>query len=66
MKRLFGEVSISKKAIAAVAGCTVVFILNLVGYEDTEAINQIVALVSAYILGQGVADFGKSAKQIKD
>lgn len=57
------EMLASKKAIAAVAGVILTlgakYGLNL----DPELVNQGVAIVMAYIVGQGIADIGKNAPQ---
>ena len=53
----------SKKAIAAIAG-VVVAAAGRYGLQlDAEAVNQILAPIVAYILGQSIADFGKSTRQ---
>jgi uncharacterized membrane protein (DUF441 family) len=53
----------SKKAIAAIAG-VVVAAAGRYGLQlDAESVNQILAPIVAYILGQGIADFGKSESQ---
>lgn len=49
----------SKKFVAAVAG-TIVAATAKYGLElDTEAVATVIAPIIAYILGQGVSDFGK-------
>ena len=49
----------SKKFVAMITG-VVATLIGKIGWEvSTETINQVVALVGTYILGQGVADHGK-------
>ena len=52
----------SKKFQMAVAGIAVVIITNFIPEIDETALTEIVALIIAYILGQGLADFGKENK----
>ena len=66
MKVLMELIS-SKKAIASVSGVIVsVLVLKLgIGEDQAKEIAQaVVALTVAYVVGQGVADHGKSAAQI--
>ena len=54
----------SKKAIAAIAGVVVV-LAGRIGLDlPTESIAEIVGLIIAYVLGQGLADIGKEADRI--
>ena len=57
--------ALGKKAIAAILGCGLMFIFDVLGYRNEESIEAIKQLLIAYILGQGVADLGKSAKQVE-
>ena len=62
MWKLFAEVLTSKKAIATIAGVLLV-ITNKIGIQlPEEAVTQIVAAIAAYVVSQGLADFGKAAK----
>jgi hypothetical protein len=62
MWKLFAEVLTSKKAIATIAGVLLVM-TNKIGLQlPEEAVTQIVAAIAAYVVSQGLADFGKAAK----
>ena len=62
MWKLFAEVLTSKKAIATIAGVLLVM-TNKIGLNlPEEAVTQIVAAIAAYVVSQGLADFGKAAK----
>ena len=62
MWKLFAEVLTSKKAIATIAGVLIVA-TNKIGLNlPEEAVTQIVAAIAAYVVSQGLADFGKAAK----
>jgi uncharacterized protein involved in cysteine biosynthesis len=52
----------SKKFWAAVVGVVVVMVTNFIPEIDETALTEIVTLIVAYIVGQGLADFGKEAK----
>lgn len=52
----------SKKFQMAVAGIIVVIIANYIPEIDEAEVRNVVGLVIAYIVGQGLADFGKEAK----
>lgn len=56
----------SKKFQAALVGLIVVILLHTFPQLPEEAISEVVALIVAYIFGQGVADFGKEAAKIKN
>jgi uncharacterized protein involved in cysteine biosynthesis len=60
---VLNEFKNSKKFWAAIAGLIVALLITLIpaleGME--EQLNQIIAVIVAYILGQGLADFGKHA-----
>jgi hypothetical protein len=64
MWKLIGEVLTSKKAIATIAGVLIVA-SNKIGLQlPEEAITQIIGAIAAYVVSQGLADFGKSSKQL--
>ena len=49
----------SKKFVAMITG-VVATLVGKIGWDvPTETINQVVALVGTYVIGQGVADHGK-------
>lgn len=55
----------SKKAIAAVTG-VLVSVVGRWGLDlPPDAVNQIVGVIAAYILGQGIADAGKEAVRLQ-
>jgi hypothetical protein len=59
---MLADVLTSKKAIATLAGVLVVA-TNRIGLQlPEEAVTQIVAAIAAYVVSQGLADFGKAAK----
>jgi hypothetical protein len=59
---MLADVLTSKKAIATFAGVLVVA-TNRIGLQlPEEAVTQIVAAIAAYVVSQGLADFGKAAK----
>lgn len=61
LKTLLG----SKKFIVALAGVLFVLLNELAGLDISEAaVLQILGIVTAYILGQGVADIGKEAAKV--
>ena len=59
MKALLIEIFTSKKALAAIAGVIIVVLNRMSIHLDNETMNQILALIASYIVGQGVADIGK-------
>ena len=65
MKALFS----SKKFIAALAGVVAVLVASLLGKAgvavDDARLTEILAMLAAYILGQGIADHGKGAAEVK-
>jgi len=62
MWKMLGEVLTSKKAIATIAGVLIVA-SNRIGLQLPEdAITQIIGAIAAYVVSQGLADFGKAAK----
>jgi uncharacterized membrane protein SirB2 len=52
----------SKKFQMAIVGIVVVIITSFIPEIDEKSLTEIVALIIAYIVGQGLADFGKEAK----
>lgn len=61
LKALFG----SKKFIAMLCGLVGLLILKVFKVSvDPQTVAEIVGLVASYILGQGIADNGKSAAQV--
>lgn len=52
-----------KKLKMAVAGIIVVVITSYIPEVDEAALTKIVALIIAYIFGQGLADFSKETKK---
>ena len=44
------------------AGVVVVIATNFIPEIDEAELNKIVALIMAYVFGQGLADFGKEGK----
>jgi hypothetical protein len=52
----------SKKVQAALAGIIIVVVTSFIPEIDEAELTKIVALIIAYIFGQGLADFGKEAK----
>ena len=62
MWKLIGEILTSKKAIATMAGVLIVA-TNKIGLQlPGEAVTQIIGAIAAYVVSQGLADFGKTAK----
>ena len=60
MWKLLAEVLTSKKAIATMAGVLIVA-TNRIGLQlPEEAVTQIVGAIAAYVVSQGLADFGKN------
>ena len=49
----------SKKFVAMITGVLATLIAKIGWDVPTETINQVVALVGTYVIGQGVADHGK-------
>ena len=61
MWKLFAEIVTSKKAIATLAGVVLVA-TNRFGLQLPEdAVTQIIGSIAAYVVSQGLADFGKNA-----
>jgi hypothetical protein len=62
MWKMLAEILTSKKAIATIAGVLIVA-SNRIGLQlPEEAITQIIGAIAAYVVSQGLADFGKAAK----
>jgi hypothetical protein len=60
MWKLLAEVLTSKKAIATMAGVLIVA-TNKIGLQlPEEAVTQIIGAIAAYVVSQGLADFGKN------
>jgi|APSaa5957512535_1039671.scaffolds.fasta_scaffold396010_1 proteasome assembly chaperone (PAC2) family protein len=72
MKKALVDMFSSKKALAAMAGTAASAIVLLAGKQgyalDAAAaqslVQVILGLVAAYVLGQGVADFGKEKEKV--
>ena len=65
MQSVLKDMFSSKKFIATMIG-VVITLAAKIGFDiDHETAAMIVGLISAYILGQGVADAGKSKAQIE-
>jgi hypothetical protein len=52
----------SKKAVSAAAGVIVAVALKWGLELDTESVAAVISPIVAYILGQGIADFGKASR----
>ncbi len=52
----------SKKFQMAVVGIIVAIVGHTVPEIDEQALTQVTAIIVAYLLGQGLADFGKNGK----
>jgi uncharacterized membrane protein (DUF441 family) len=61
IKELIAELLLSKKLLAMVAGVVVTLLAKVHFQADATTITQILSVIVSYILGQGLADFGKSA-----
>ena len=53
----------SKKFRASVSGIIVVIVSAFIPEIDEAALTKIVALIVSYVIGQGLADFGKESKK---
>ncbi len=61
MRRLITELLTSKKVLATIAGVLIVA-TNRIGLQLPEdAVTQIIGAIAAYVVSQGLADFGKNA-----
>jgi len=65
MQAVFKDLVSSKKAIAAIAGLLTVIAnsLGLTGLSE-ESLMQILGVLGAFMVGQGIADNGKEAAKI--
>lgn len=56
----------SKKSIAMIAGA-IVSIVGKIGFDlPVEVVASVVGLVAAYVVGQGMADWGKEAAKVSE
>jgi hypothetical protein len=62
MNEAFSQLATSKKAYAAFMGCAVV-LANVFLEFPQEASQEILKIVMAYIVGQGLADVGKYKRE---
>lgn len=62
MMDVFRQLLNSKKAIAAVAGVLIALAARVGLDLPVESTHEIIAVVVAYIVGQGLADFGKESR----
>jgi hypothetical protein len=53
----------SKKFQASIAGVIVVVVSAFIPEIDEAELTKIVALIISYVIGQGLADFGKEGKK---
>ena len=60
MWKLIGEILTSKKAIATMAGVLIVATNRIGLHLPEEAVTQIGGAIAAYVVSQGLADFGKN------
>ena len=56
----------SKKGIALLVGVIITFVAKYGIDVDEATVTQVVSLVVAYIVGQGIADAGKEAVKIQN
>ena len=61
MWKLFAEIVTSKKAIATLAGVVLVATNRFGLHLPEDAVTQIIGAIAAYVVSQGLADFGKNA-----
>lgn len=64
VKGLLAELFTSKKFVATVAGGVVALCAKLGFAASNELVLGILGLVGTYVLGQGIADNGKSAAKV--
>lgn len=57
------EILKSKKFQASIVGIIVVILSAFIPELDETEVTKIVALIVSYVIGQGLADFGKEAKK---
>jgi hypothetical protein len=55
------EILKSKKFQASIVGVIVVVMSSFISGVDEAELTKIVALIISYVIGQGLADFGKEA-----
>ncbi len=60
LKEMFFTIITSKKALATLAGILVTFLAKQGIIIPQSQLNEILALLMSYIVGQGIADAGKS------
>lgn len=53
----------SKKFQVSIAGIIAVIVSAFIPEVDEAEITKVVALIASYVIGQGLADFGKEAKK---
>jgi len=61
---MLSELLTSKKAIAAATGVIIAFAARYGLELPSDAVTQILTPIVAYIVGQGMADFGKHSKKV--
>jgi uncharacterized protein YqgC (DUF456 family) len=64
VKSVLAQIFSSKKAVMGLVGALTAGILKLGIHVDSETVGLIVSPIIAAIIGQGVADHGKSAAEI--
>lgn len=62
---MLGQLLTSKKAIAAATGVIIAAAARIGLDLPADAVNQILAPIVAYIVGQGIADFGKEKNLVR-
>lgn len=66
MKKVFVDLLTSKKFVALLAGLVTIIVNAVFGLQLREdVVLSITAMVSAYLVGQGVADAGKERAKIE-
>ena len=55
----------SKKFIVALVGVIVTVLMHVIPELPQEATTEVITIIVAYVLGQGLADIGKEAKKVK-
>lgn len=63
--KMLGQLLTSKKAIAAATGVIIAAAARIGLDLPADAVNQILAPIVAYIVGQGIADFGKEKNLVR-
>jgi uncharacterized membrane protein (DUF441 family) len=66
MREMIRSLLSSKKAVAAIAGVVVIGASRAGIVLPTEATHDLVAVVVAYLIGQGLADVGKEAAKVEN